>query len=125
VTLAWLATALARLGRLDAAHESASAAREAGLEYEGHEALVRSDIALADIHTGQGNPAAALQVADRAVQTAVRGDWVLLQIDAWRARARARRAAGREVEAAADERVADELAAVKGILLATLARSRR
>jgi class 3 adenylate cyclase/tetratricopeptide (TPR) repeat protein len=120
VTLSWRAMALARLNRSDAATQCASEARKAALEYDGLEPLVRSDIAFADIHRGTGDLNEALKAADRAVQNAARGDWVLLQLEAWRARARARRAAGRTVEAAADERVADELAAAKGIVLATL-----
>jgi tetratricopeptide (TPR) repeat protein len=122
VTLSWSAMALARLGRLDDAQVAAAEAREAAIEYEGLEPLVRSDIAFADIGMARGDPDAALRAADAAVRNAARGDWVLLQIDAWRIRARARRAAGRVVEAMADERVADELAAAKGVRLATLAR---
>jgi class 3 adenylate cyclase/tetratricopeptide (TPR) repeat protein len=122
LTLSWLAMALARLGRLDAAMECASAAREAALAYEGHEPLVRSGIAFTDIHLARGDVEAALLASDESVEVASRGDWLLLQIDARRARARALRAAGREADAVTDDRVADDLAAAKGITLATLAR---
>jgi len=122
LTLSWLAMALARLGRPDAAMECASAAREAALAYDGHEPLVRSGIAFTDIHLGRGDVEAALRASDEAVEVACRGDWLLLQIDARRARARALRAAEREDDAEADDRVADDLAAAKGITLATLAR---
>jgi class 3 adenylate cyclase len=118
IMLGWQATALAGLGRLDAAREAAGAARQSALRYDCHDPLVRSAVAVTDIHLQRGDLKAALSAADEAVEIAGRGDWVLAQIGARQARARVLRAAGRPDDAEADEHAADELAGQKGTRLA-------
>jgi tetratricopeptide (TPR) repeat protein len=89
----WLGQAQLALGELDAAREAARAAIAARPEWNGYELRARGWQLQTAVELAAGNAAAALDAAERAVQAAAAGDWVVLTGNARLARAAALAAA--------------------------------
>ncbi len=114
VMRSWLALAEARTGDLTAARETATAAL-AGTTYGGgYEAGVLANLALAEVHLGEGDAEAALAAARTGLAIAETGDWVLLRADARLVLARALEASGDAAAAARETDIALDLRRAKG-----------
>jgi class 3 adenylate cyclase/tetratricopeptide (TPR) repeat protein len=103
----WLGLAEVRSGNLEAARAAAPAPA-------GYEAGARAHILHAELHLAEGDARRAVERAQAAIDVATTGDWAVLNADARLTLARALRAAGDPVAAAAQAQTALRLYKLKG-----------